>query len=219
MGRSSSRSRDKQNHLLVPLSFKVSALVRLSCPLPLARRFGRRPLLLCWILDNDGVHCSPSPRYTPFPPRGAASGKALVAFLCIYFGAYSSTIGPLSWVATGEMASNHLRSYTFGVAMTVGFFFAWLTTFTTPYFINTTALNWGAKGGYHHSSGLELTKSTTVAWIWAPSNLITVIFICQYDDISFRNSFTTASADFFLPETKGRGLEELDECVSLSAYA
>jgi len=62
--------------------------------------------------------------------------------------------------------------------MTVGFFFAWLTAFTTPYFINTTALNWGAK----------------VAWIWAPSNLITFIFIY-----------------LFLPETKGRGLEELDE--------
>ncbi|KLO16566.1 MFS transporter [Schizopora paradoxa] len=148
--------------------------------LPLARQFGRRPLLLSGFSASTICMFAVAVIYT-VSPNSAASGKALVALLCIYLGAYSSTIGPLSWVTTGEMSSNHLRSYTFGVAMTIGFFFAWLIVFSTPYFINRTALNWGAK----------------VAWIWAPSNLITVIFI--------------SSADFFLPETKGRGLEELDE--------
>jgi len=145
--------------------------------LPLARKFGRRPLLLAGFSATTVCMFAVAIIYT-IAPNSAASGKALVVLLCIYLGAYSSTIGPLSWVTTGEMPSTHLRSYTFGVAMTVGFFFAWLTVFTTPYFINTNALNWGAK----------------VAWIWAPSNLITVIFIY-----------------FCLPETKGRGLEELDE--------
>jgi len=111
-------------------------------------------------------------------PHSERSGKALVALLCIFFGMYSATIGPLSWVATGELPSNHLRSYTFGVAMTVGFFFAWLVVFTMPYFINANSLNWGGK----------------VAWLWGPSNLISFVFTY-----------------FFVPETKGRALEELDE--------
>lgn len=74
------------------------------------------------------------------------SGKALVSLLALYQGAYGGTIGPLSWVIAGELPNTRLRSLTFGFAMAVGFFFAWLTTFTTPYFINPTALDLGGKG-------------------------------------------------------------------------
>ena len=85
-------------------------------------------------------------------PHSKGAGVALVALLAIYFGAYGGTIGPLSWVTAGEMSSNRLRSLTFGAGMAVGFIFAWLTTFTTPYFINPTALNWGAKGSLQRAS-------------------------------------------------------------------
>ncbi|EJU01857.1 general substrate transporter [Dacryopinax primogenitus] len=106
------------------------------------------------------------------------AGKALVAMVCIYEWAYAISVGPLAWVVAGEIPSNRLRSMTFGFGMAIGFVFAWLTTFTTPYFINATALNLGGK----------------VAWIWGPSNLLSVIFLI-----------------FFLPETQGFSLEELDE--------
>jgi len=46
----------------------------------------------------------------------------------------------------------------------VGFFGAWLTTFTAPYFINPSALNWGPKYGY----------------IWFPSCLLSAAFIYFY---------------------------------------
>ncbi len=56
--------------------------------------------------------------------------------------------------------------------------------FHNAVFYQHNCVKLGAKGGYHYPSWLDLTKSTTVAWIWAPSNLITVIFICQCDEIS-----------------------------------
>jgi len=147
------------------------------CSLPLSRRFGRRPLMLLGFATCTVCMFAIAIIYT-VSPDSEKSGKALVALLCIFFGMYSATIGPLSWVATGELPSNHLRSYTFGVAMTIGFIFAWLVVFTMPYFINADSLNWGGK----------------VAWLWGPSNLISFVFTY-----------------FFVPETRGRALEELDE--------
>jgi hypothetical protein len=37
-------------------------------------------------------------------------------------------ISSYAWLAGGELPSQRLRSYTFGLAAAVGFFFAWLTT-------------------------------------------------------------------------------------------
>ncbi|KAL5498337.1 hypothetical protein ACEPAH_2479 [Sanghuangporus vaninii] len=149
------------------------------CSLPLARRFGRRTLLLSGFAMTFVSMLSVAIVYTATSShRTPAVGKTLVALLCLFNGSYGATIGPLSWVAAGEMTANRLRSHAFGVSMAIGFFFAWLIVFTTPYFINPENLTWGAK----------------VAWIWAPCNLITLIFIF-----------------FFIPETKGRSLEELDQ--------
>ncbi|EAQ85515.1 hypothetical protein CHGG_09529 [Chaetomium globosum CBS 148.51] len=70
-------------------------------------------------------------------------------------------IAPYAWISGGELPSQRLRSFTFGFATAIGFFLAWLTTFTTPYFINPQALNWGPKYGY----------------IWAPSCWISALWV------------------------------------------
>jgi len=143
----------------------------------LAGAFRRRSLLLTGFLISSICMFAVAILYT-VAPGSRESGKALVALLAIYQGAYGATIGPLSWVMAGELPCTRLRSLTFGISMAVGAFFAWLTTFTTPYFINPRDLNLGGK----------------VAWIWAPSNLITLVFIY-----------------FALPETEGLTLEEVDK--------
>lgn len=90
-------------------------------------------------------------------------------------------IAPYSWLVAGEIPSQRLRSYTFGFAAAAGFLGAWLITFTAPYFINPSALNWGPRYGY----------------IWFPSCMISAAWVY-----------------FFLPEVKGRTLEEIDVMVS-----
>jgi hypothetical protein len=56
-------------------------------------------------------------------------------------------IAAYAWLAGGEIPSQRLRSYTFGIASAVGFAGAWLATFTAPYFINPDSLNWGPEYG------------------------------------------------------------------------
>ncbi|KAK3988439.1 putative sugar transporter [Cladorrhinum sp. PSN332] len=106
------------------------------------------------------------------------TGKVLVALTCVYMMSYNGMISTYAWLAGGEIPSQRLRSYTFGLAAAVGFFGAWLTTFTAPYFINPSSLNWGPRYGY----------------IWFPSCIVATLWVF-----------------FFLPETKGRTLEEIDE--------
>lgn len=87
-------------------------------------------------------------------------------------------IGSYAWLAGGEIPSQRLRSHTFGLAAASGFLFAWLTTFTAPYFINPESLDWGPRYGY----------------VWFPSCAVAALWVF-----------------FFLPETKGRALEDMDE--------
>jgi hypothetical protein len=70
-------------------------------------------------------------------------------------------IAPYAWLSGGEIPSQRLRSHTFGLAAAIGFAGAWLTTFTAPYFINPTALNWGPRYGY----------------IWAPSCVVCAVWV------------------------------------------
>ena len=111
-------------------------------------------------------------------------------------------VAAYAWLAGGEIPSQRLRSYTFGIASAVGFAGAWLATFTAPYFINPESLNWGPEYGRLSSSNITLSRDRPTGnlltlikgWIWGPSCFITVIWVY-----------------FYLPEIKNRTLEEIDE--------
>ncbi|KAJ5386999.1 Maltose permease [Penicillium cosmopolitanum] len=119
-------------------------------------------------------------------PGTQATGKAIVGLSVIFIFGYNGMVSTYAWVSGGELPSQRLRSYTFGLAAAIGFLGAWLCTFTAPYFINPDSLNWGPKYGY----------------IWFPSCLIAAAFIF-----------------FYLPEVKGRTLEEIDEMFELQLPA
>ncbi|OAL43340.1 MFS monosaccharide transporter-like protein [Pyrenochaeta sp. DS3sAY3a] len=93
-----------------------------------------------------------------------STGKVIIGFTILYIAAYNGMISTYSWVVAGELPSQRLRSYTFGLASAISFFFAWLTTFTAPYFINPDSLNWGPKYGY----------------IWAPSCFVAALWVYFY---------------------------------------
>ena len=90
----------------------------------------------------------------------ATSGRVIIAMCCIYLFFASATTGPFSWQVAGEVPNQQLRGYTFGVAAAITYLSGWAITFTIPYFINPTALNWGAQYGY----------------IWVASNFLITIF-------------------------------------------
>lgn len=168
-------------------------------------RWGRRRRMLMTGLVGCGVLQLIVAVVYDKDPGTPTTGKVLVALSCLYMMSYNVSTNPLpkyhktrrhvtlthvtqgmiatyAWLAGGEIPSQRLRSYTFGLAAAVGFLAAWLTTFTAPYFINPDSLNWGPKYGY----------------IWFPSAIIAAAWVF-----------------FFLPELKGRTLEEVDEMVRL----
>lgn len=88
------------------------------------------------------------------------SGRVIIAMCCIYLFTASSTTSPYSWQVAGEVPSQRLRGHTLGFASSVTYLCGWSITFTIPYFINPTALNWGAQ----------------YAYIWFASNLLICAF-------------------------------------------
>lgn len=115
-------------------------------------------------------------------PGTPKTGKVIVGLSVIYIVAYNALISTYAWLSGGELASQRLRSHTFGLATALGFLGAWLTTFTAPYFINPMKLGWGPKYGYIWTGSCVVAG----AWIW-----------------------------MYLPEVKGRTLEQIDEMVRL----
>lgn len=84
--------------------------------------------------------------------------KAIVGLSVIYICGYNGMVAAYAWLAGGEIPSQRLRSYTFGIASAVGFAGAWLATFTAPYFINPESLNWGPEYGMLTSANIPLSR-------------------------------------------------------------
>ncbi|KAL2173320.1 general substrate transporter [Thermothelomyces heterothallicus CBS 202.75] len=116
----------------------------------LVTHFGRRRVFLITGLLLCGLAQLLTAVVYQVKPGAKSTGKAIVALAVIYILGYN-----------GMLPSQRLRSYTFGLATAVGFFAAWLTTFTAPYFINPESLNWGPKYGY----------------IWTPSCWISALWV------------------------------------------
>ncbi|KAI1101678.1 putative maltose permease [Jackrogersella minutella] len=126
----------------------------------LITKFGRRRLMMLIGFALCGLSQLVIAVVYTVQPNTQNSGKVLVGMSVFYIAAYNALVAPYAWLSGGELSSQRLRSHTFGLATGVGFLFAWLTTFTAPYFINPDALNWGPKYGY------IWTGSSAIAGIW-----------------------------------------------------
>ncbi|KAK6953793.1 hypothetical protein Daesc_003755 [Daldinia eschscholtzii] len=126
----------------------------------LITKFGRRRLMMISGFISCGISQLIIAIVYTVHPNTESSGKALVGMSVLYIVAYNAMVAPYAWLSGGELSSQRLRSHTFGLATGVGFFFAWLTTFTAPYFINPDSLNWGPKYGY------IWTGSCAIAGTW-----------------------------------------------------
>lgn len=81
-------------------------------------------------------------------PGTTSTGRAIVGLAVVYIVGYNGMVATYAWISGGELPSQRLRSYTFGLATSIAFLAAWLATFTAPYFINPSSLNWGPRYGY-----------------------------------------------------------------------
>ncbi|KAF2689160.1 general substrate transporter [Lentithecium fluviatile CBS 122367] len=139
----------------------VAVIILNSCVIS---KIGRRRVFLMTGMSICGVSQFAIAAVWHVNPGTVSTGRAIVGLSVIYICGYNGMVATYAWLAGGEIPSQRLRSYTFGIAAAVGFAGAWLATFTAPYFINPDALNWGPEYG----------------WIWGPSCFITVIWIYFY---------------------------------------
>jgi SP family sugar:H+ symporter-like MFS transporter len=130
-------------------------------------------------------------------PNSPSAGKCLVAFVFIYSFVLAGTITPYAFVVGTEIPNQRLRAYTLAVLFTASYAATWVVSFTLPYYINPAKLDWGAKYGISLFGGV-----LTEAWLWFPANLFMGIFVF-----------------FFIPETKDRTLEEIDEMFEMRVAA
>ncbi|KAF1849238.1 MFS monosaccharide transporter-like protein [Cucurbitaria berberidis CBS 394.84] len=139
----------------------VLAIMVNSC---IISKYGRRRVFLMVGLSLCGITQIIIAAVSHVNPGTVGTGKVIVGLSVIYICGYNGMVAAYAWLSGGEIPSQRLRSYTFGVAAAVGFAGAWLATFTAPYFINPEALGWGPEYG----------------WIWGPSCFITVVWVYFY---------------------------------------
>ncbi|OAL34555.1 hypothetical protein AYO20_06185 [Fonsecaea nubica] len=92
--------------------------------------------------------------------HGKSAGQALVGFALMFSFFYNGFTGTITWPIAGELVSSRLRVFSVGLGTGINYFFNWLISYCTPYFLNSNNLNWGAKYGY----------------IWAGSNAVAFVF-------------------------------------------
>ncbi|OQV05071.1 hypothetical protein CLAIMM_09866 [Cladophialophora immunda] len=159
------------------VGMNCAGLAGVLISLYLITKIGRRVLLLSGAAGQGICMLVIGATYSS-GNNSLAANRCLVAFVILHIFLYTMCTAPYLYLVAGEIPSNRLRSFTLGIANAVGYFGAWLISFTVPYFINPQDLNWGPK----------------YSWIWFGSNFAYFIFIF-----------------FFMPETKDRTLEEIDE--------
>ncbi|OCL15378.1 MFS transporter [Glonium stellatum] len=140
------------------VSVGVAAIIINSCVIS---KIGRRRVFLITGVILCGIAQIILAAVYTAQPGTARTGKVVVGVSVLYIAGYNGMISTYAWLCGGEIPSQRLRSYTFGLAAAAGFLGAWLATFTAPYFINPDSLNWGPRYGY----------------IWAPSCWVTAVWI------------------------------------------
>ena len=109
--------------------------------------FGRRWMLMIGVMGCGCCMLAIAVAYT-VAAKSIEAGRALLAFSLMFQFFYNGFIGTVSWPVAGEIVASRNRVATIGLGTGVNYFFNWLISYCSPFFINTEDLNWGPKYGY-----------------------------------------------------------------------
>ncbi|KFY59150.1 hypothetical protein V496_05771 [Pseudogymnoascus sp. VKM F-4515 (FW-2607)] len=122
--------------------------------------YGRRTIeltglvLLCLVLCSVGTVAS-------LPISVETAGWTKSGLLLAFTFVYGSTVGPITYTAVSEISSTRLRSKTMNIGCIGYLSFGLFNSIITPFMLNTTAWNWGAKA----------------AWFWGGSCFLCCIYV------------------------------------------
>ncbi|KNZ72669.1 putative glucose transporter rco-3 [Termitomyces sp. J132] len=111
--------------------------------------------------------------------------RVLIAFVCIYIAFFATSWGPVVWVLTGELSPLNIRAKAMSLAVASNWLWNFGIGYATPYLVNPSTT--GVLGVKTADLGVK------VFFIWGST--CAGCFIFTY---------------FFVPETKGLSLEQID---------
>ncbi|KAK5116366.1 hypothetical protein LTR62_007913 [Meristemomyces frigidus] len=128
---------------------------------PMINRFGRRTIFLGGLI---GIFvCLMIVGFCGIPSANNTKASwAAGAFLLIFTFIYDSTVGPLTYVIVPEVSSSRLRHKTTVIARNMYNITCIWTGVLTPYMLNPTAWNWGAKSGFFWAGMTALS----IIWVY-----------------------------------------------------
>ncbi|ORY85506.1 general alpha-glucoside permease [Protomyces lactucae-debilis] len=115
---------------------------------PLMNRLGRRTIytnglaVLCFLLLTIG--------FISLAGKSAGPSWAIGSLLLLYTGIYDLTVGPICYSLVSEIQSTRLRSKTIVLARNLFNVVGIVNNVTTPFMLNPSAWNWGAKSGFFY---------------------------------------------------------------------
>jgi SP family sugar:H+ symporter-like MFS transporter len=160
-------------------------------------RAGRRPLLiwgaLCMaicqlIIGVTGVTVSTS---------NEAGQRLLVAFVFLYVAAFALTWGPVAWVINAELYPLAVRAKAMSMTCATNWAVNFAIGYSVPYLVNDGPGNAGL--------------GVKVFFLWGSLCLCCFVYACKWAPlIVFCLVAKFSWLDFFIPETKGLSLEQVD---------
>jgi len=183
-----------KNPFTISIITNVVGTVTTIFGIQLIDRVGRRRLLLIgaagmciseFIVAIVGVTAG-HPTVTPSGVEvNLAAQRVLIAFTCIYIAFFSTSWGPVIWVLTGELFPLGIRAKSMSFAVASNWLWNFGIGYATPYLVNPT------------TTGVNSVKAANlgvkVFFIWGSTCIGCLIFTY-----------------FFIPETKGLSLEQID---------
>lgn len=114
-----------------------------------------------------------------------AAQRVLIAFVCVYIAFFETSWGPVGWVVTGEIFPLSVRAKSMSLAVASNWLWNFGIGYATPYLVNKS------------TTGVNDVKTANlgvkVFFIWGGTCVGCFIF-----------------AYFFVPETRGLSLEQID---------
>ncbi|KAJ7476954.1 hypothetical protein B0H11DRAFT_2031380 [Mycena galericulata] len=115
-----------------------------------------------------------------------AAQRVLIAFVCFYIAFFATSWGPVAWVVTGEIFPLNIRAKGMSLSVASNWLWNFGIGYATPYLVDSST-----KGQPNGVATAAL--HVKVFFIWGSTCLGCLVF-----------------AYFFIPETKGLSLEQID---------
>jgi len=183
-----------KNAFIITIIADVVNTVMTIFGIQLIDRVGRRKLLLIgaigmtlseFIVAIVGVTVGNPHQVAGGIEVNLTAQRVLIAFTCIYIAFFATSWGPVIWVLTGEIFPLGIRAKSMSLAVASNWLWNFGIGYATPYLVNQTTT--GVNGIKAANLGVK------VFFIWGSTCI--GCFIFTY---------------FFIPETKGLSLEQID---------